>query len=464
MISRLIRLMGFLSLAFYIQAHQAIGAPIPLPTSFSSLVKAANPAVVSILVKKRWEPSSEDENPFEMQLPFAEQFSPPLGDRLSDEYLQGTMGSGFIIDENGHILTTYSMIEDASTINVILSDQRRYEAIIVGWDTLSNLALILIQADSRPPPLALGDSDALQVGDWVLAIGNPFGLGNAVTCGIVSAKYRHLWLGGDMDFIQTDASINPGNNGGPLLNLNGQVVGINSAVFSEDGVSLGIGFAIPINYAKRLLPQLHKGKIRHSWVGVSVQDITPQLRKALDLDVGQGALVSQIFPHGPAARAGLRRGDVIVGFDGRSIDGARDLIGIVATTPVEKKTSIDIKRKGRRMRLTITTAEPTEPEAAADVLMPDSLFGLTVQSISPEMAKDFGLTRSSGVLITQVDAGSMADDAGLVPGDIIVEADQDAVTDLQTFYAIIDRHQPNEPILLLVDRDGHTIYFTIILT
>jgi serine protease Do len=280
-----------------------------------------------------------------------------FGDQMPREFKQSSLGSGFIIDTGGFILTNNHVVEKADEIQVTLSDGKRFEAKVVGRDPKTDIALILIKAGTPLTPLPLGDSDQTEVGEWVLAIGSPFGLGNTVTAGIVSAKYRKIGAGPYDNFIQTDASINPGNSGGPLLNSLGEVIGINTAIFSQSGGSIGIGFAIPINMAKELLPQLKKGEVVRGWLGVSIQGVTPDLADKLGLAEAKGALVSEVTEGGPADKAGIVQGDVIISFGGKEIKKMADLPYMVGATPVGQTVKVEIIRKGKNKVLKVKVGE-----------------------------------------------------------------------------------------------------------
>ena len=297
------------------------------PGSFAELVKEARPSVVNISTVKFIKGKGEREplTPFGPQDPFKDFFDRFFKDQMPKEFKQQSLGTGFIIDKDGFILTNNHVVEKTDEIKVRLSDDKEYIAQIIGRDPKTDLALIKIEPENSLTPLPMGDSDKLEVGEWVIAIGNPFGLGNTVTAGIVSAKYRQIGMGTYENFIQTDASINPGNSGGPLLNIKGEVIGINTAIFSRTGGSVGIGFAIPVNMAKELLPQLKKGKVVRGWLGVMIQTITPELKDKLDLKNEKGALVADVTSGGPADTAGIKRGDVIVMFDGKEIKEMKDL-------------------------------------------------------------------------------------------------------------------------------------------
>jgi serine protease Do len=376
-------------------------------------------------------------------------------------FKQQNLGTGVIIDKEGFILTNNHVVELTDEIKVKLADGREFTAKIVGRDPKTDLALIRIEPDGPFTPLPLGDSDKLEVGDWVVAIGNPFGLGNTVTAGIVSAKYRQIGTGSYDNFIQTDASINPGNSGGPLLNTAGEVVGINTAIFSRGGGSVGIGFAIPINMAKDLLPQLKKGKVVRGWLGVMIQRITPDLKDKLGLKDKKGALVADIPPGGPADKAGIKRGDVIVSFDEKEIKEMKDLPYIVASTPVGKTVTVEVIRKGRTKSIQVeieTLEEEKEPPKVAEA-SPD--LGITLKELTPELARNFGLSETSGLVVVQVERNSPAAVVGMRPGDIILEIDQEPVKDLEQFIDKIKNYKVGDTILFLTKRRGVTLYMTL---
>ncbi|MCP4683249.1 MAG: PDZ domain-containing protein, partial [Desulfobacterales bacterium] len=306
----------------------------------------------------------------------------------------------------------------------------------------------------------LGDSDKLEVGDWVLAIGNPYSLGNTVTSGIVSAKYRRIHAGPYDNFIQTDASINPGNSGGPLLNTAGEVVGINTAIFSQSGGSVGIGFAIPVNMAIDLLPQLKKGKVVRGWLGVMIQKITPELKEKLDLEDTKGALVADVTPDGPAHKAGIKRGDIIISFNGEAIDEMNDLPYIVGSTPVGKKVVVGLIRKGRKMDFKIKTGE-LEGEEISEHSEAETDLGMSVQKITPELARHFGLSETRGLVVARVNPHSPSGEAGLRRGDIILEVDQLRIENPDEFYARIHGYKKGDTILFLIKRGKRTLYLTL---
>jgi serine protease Do len=431
------------------------------PGSFAELVDKSSVSVVTIIAVKVIRGPAQGAEPFGSQDPLRDFFERFFGPQMPEEYRQNAMGTGFIIDRDGFILTNNHVVEQTEELKVRLSDNTEHKADIVGRDPKTDLALIKIKANQPLVPLVLGNSDRLKVGDWVVAIGNPFGLGNTVTAGIVSAKYRQIGGGPYDNFIQTDASINPGNSGGPLLNLDGEVIGVNSAIFSQSGGNIGIGFAIPINMAKQLLPQLREGKVRRSWLGVMIQNVTPELKAKLGLGTDEGALVSDVVPGGPAEKAGIKRGDVIAQFDGKIIRSSRDLPFVVASTPIGKSVVVEVMRGKQRMNLRVKTEELKEEAEEVPSSEPRPYLGMHVQQITPEMAKNYDLSRTSGVVIVQVERGSPAAEAGLTPGDIIVEIEKRPVKDIKTLNNLLAGIKEADTILFLIDRDGTTIFLTL---
>jgi serine protease Do len=440
---------------------QATSTAGTTPGSFSGLAREASPSVVNISTVKVVKGRERTPLPFGPDDPFKEFFDRFFGDQLPKDFRQRSLGSGFIIDKDGLILTNNHVVEKTDEIKVTLADKRDFKAKIIGRDPKTDLALIRIEADTPLEPLPLGDSEKLEVGDWVVAIGSPFGLGHTVTAGIVSAKFRQIGAGSYDNFIQTDASINPGNSGGPLLNTAGEVVGINSAIFTQTGGSVGIGFAIPINMAKDLLPQLKKGKVVRGWLGVLIQKITPELKDKLDLKDEKGALVADVVSGGPAEKAGLKRGDVIVSFDGKEIDEMNELPYIVASTPVGKRVAVAVIREGKKNTFQVEVGELKEEGEPPAVAEAEVNLGLTVKEITPELARNFRLSETSGLVVVQVEANSPAEEAGIAPGDIILEVDQAAVKTLGEFNKKVSSYKAGDTILLLINRRGSTLYITL---
>lgn len=434
---------------------------VTTPGSFSELAKGASPSVVNISTVKVIKGQGRAPMPFGPNDPFKEFFDRFFGDQLPKDFRQRSLGSGFIIDKDGLILTNNHVVEKTDEIKVTLADKREFIADIIGRDPKTDLALIRIKADTPLEPLPFGDSEKLDVGDWVVAIGNPFGLGHTVTAGIVSAKFRQLGTGSYDNFIQTDASINPGNSGGPLLNTVGEVVGINSAIFTQTGGSVGIGFAIPINMAKDLLPQLKKGKVVRGWLGVLIQKITPELKDKLDLKNENGALVADVVSGGPAEKAGIKRGDVIVSFDGKEIEEMNELPYVVASTPVGKVVTVEVIRKGQKNALQVEVGELKEEGEPPAVAEAEPNLGLTLKEITPELARNFRLSETTGLVVVQVEANSPAAEAGVAPGDIILEVDQASVRTLGEFNKKVSSYGAGDTVLLLINRRGSTLYITL---
>ncbi len=435
------------------------------PGSFSHLVKRARPSVVNIstvkIIKGKGMVPFHFGRPLGPNDPLRDFFDRFFGDQGPRDFRQRSLGSGFIIDKDGYILTNNHVVEKTDEINVKLADERVFKAKIIGRDPKTDLALIRIESDSPLEALPLGDSDKLDVGDWVVAIGNPFGLGNTVTAGIVSAKYRHLGAGSYDNFIQTDAPINPGNSGGPLLDTAGEVIGINSAIFSGSGGSIGIGFAIPVNMARDLLPQLKKGRVIRGWLGVMIQKISPDLKDKLDLKDLKGALVADVTSGGPADNAGIRRGDVIVSFDGREIKEMNDLPFLVASTPVDKVVEVGVVRGGGKKAFQATIGELKEEREPEKVAEERPHLGMSVEELSPQLAQNLGLSETSGLVVVQIESDSPAEEAGFRTADILLEMDKAPLKDLEKFQKKIQDYKKGDTILFLVKRGDVTLYLTL---
>ena len=436
-----------------------------VPVDIPQLFKAVSPAVVNISttqVVKFDHPRMR--NPLGQQDPFDDFFGKFFG-RMPREQKRRSLGSGFIVSSDGYILTNNHVVEKADEVTVTLLDKEQFKAKVVGTDPKIDIALIKIDAKKKLSYVELGDSDKLEVGEWVVAIGNPFGLGHTVTTGIVSAKGRIIGSGPYDDFIQTDASINPGNSGGPLFNLKGEVVGINTAIIQG---GQGIGFATPIQLARSVLDQLkEKGKVTRGWLGVYIQPLSPDAAENLGLSGRQGALVSDVTSGGPASMAGIRSGDVIVGFDGKEIRNEHDLPQVVALTKPGKTVDVRLMRGGKETTITVTIAEMAgEPGklAEGDDLSTKNL-GLTVQDITPGIAQRFEIENTKGVVVTGVADGSPAEDAGFNEGDIlraILRQDKrNPVTNAAEFAKLMKTFQSDKTILFLVERGDARILLTV---
>ena len=427
----------------------------PLP-SFADLAAQVSPAVVNIKA------TSIAKTDFPDQL-FGENFPfpgrGPIPQQPQPFKRQGT-GSGFIIRKDGLILTNNHVVENAQEITVTLTDKQQYKAKVLGRDPKTDLAVIKIEPKASLPTATLGNSEALRVGDWVMAIGNPFGLSNTVTNGIVSAKGRTIGAGPYDDFIQTDASINPGNSGGPLFNMAGEVVGINTAIFSQSGGNIGIGFAVPVNLVKNLVPELEtKGTVTRGWLGVAVQPVTPDLARSFGLDQERGALVGDVVPQGPADKAGIKRGDVIVSYDSKKLDDSAALPGLVASTPVGKTVSVEVMRDGKTRALSVAISKLNDQTAALNTKQEKSEWGLAMQNIRPEERRQMGLTGNEGVLVASVMPNSPAANAGIQAGDVILQVNQAPVTSVQGVKDEVAKAKGDKPLLLLLRRaDGSTSF------
>lgn len=379
-----------------------------------------------------------------------------------------SLGSGVIIDDEGYILTNNHVVEGMDDITVSTHDGSEYEAEIIGTDKISDLALIRAKSMKDFKVARIGDSDLLAVGDWVMAIGNPFGYGHTLTVGIVSALGRTL-SGGDRDYsdlIQTDASINPGNSGGPLFNIQGELVGIATAIAARVEQSAGIGFAIPINLAHQLVPQLkEKGSVTRGWLGVYIQEITKSLAESLGLGSTKGAMVSSVEQGSPAEEAGIQREDVIVKVDGTPIDSTRSLQRVVAFTEVGKRVAVEVIRNGKRKTLEVTIGKrldsADESEVPAATEDEELKLGITVQNINSEISKLYGLSTGEGVVIVEVESGSVADDAGLRQGDIILEINREKIQTVTQVRKILNALNDGDSLVLYIRRGKASLYIAI---
>jgi serine protease Do len=437
-------------------------------TNFVELAKRVKPGVVNISTSKvvkgggrvfrHFSPPSRERDPFKDF--FGEDFFDRFfGDMPQKDFVQRSLGSGFIIDREGYIITNNHVVEGASEIRVRLSTDKEFDADLVGRDSKTDLALIRIKSLQDLPVVELGDSNKLEIGEWVMAIGNPFGLTQTVTVGIVSAKGRVIGSGPYDDFIQTDASINPGNSGGPLFNMNGEVVGINTAIVAA---GQGIGFAIPINEAKEIIPQLKKkGKVTRGGIGVYVQRLTPDLAKSFGLEQSKGALVADVIPGSAAEAGGIRRGDVIIKFNGKDIDEMNELPRVVASTPVGKEVEVAILREGKPMTLKLKVGELKDEAVAPTVEKAKLELGMSVQEITPEMAQQLRLNELSGVVVSQVEPGGAADEAGVQRGDVIREVNGNLVRNYSDYRAALGKMKKGEIVRLLIRRGERSLYLTI---
>ena len=446
------------------------GLARPAPDSFADLSAQLLPTVVNISTSQTLKPSQKNVlPPVPPGSPVEDLFKKWFGPKSNLPRHISSLGSGFIIDPSGLIVTNNHVIEDADQITVTLNDGTTLPAKLVGRDDKTDLALLKI-TPRRPLPAAhFGDSDKARIGDWVIAIGNPFGLGSTVTAGIVSARNRNIDAGPYDEFLQTDAPINRGNSGGPLFDMNGAVVGINSAIYSPSGGSVGIGFAIPSNLARDILGQLRQfGQVRRGWVGVNIQQVTPDLAEGLGLPGAMGALVGNVTPGGPAEKAGIRTRDVIVGFDGRKIPDARELSRVAASTPIGKTVNVEVIRNRQHINLRLTVqrlSEPAKPQKAAPPKpRKTSQLGLSLQPLDGVSRAHFSVPGSvSGVVVTEVDPDSPAYEKNVQAGDVIVAVqDQPVRTPNDVLQRVANDLKAGRHVeVLLVSRAGNLTYVAL---
>jgi serine protease Do len=434
--------------------------------SLSPLVKQLSPSVVNISTTSVSKGGSQFfKSPFggRGEKPFDDFFKKFFGDSPQKEFKRRGLGSGFILSEDGYIITNNHVVERATDIKVILQNGDSYVAQIIGTDPKTDLALLKIKPKTKLPAVRFGNSDRLEIGDWVLAIGNPFGLGHTVTVGIISAKGRSLGLGSYDDFLQTDAAINPGNSGGPLFNFKGEVIGVNSAIIAG---GQGIGFAIPINMTKNVVSQLRNGgKVVRGWIGVYVQRVTPDIAESLDLDDNNGALVADVTVGGPAEKAGVKRGDIIIEFNGNKIDEMPELPKLVASYAPGTKIKLKVIRNGKEKDLSIKLEQLPDQVAQTSRQSPrneiEQNLGLIVQEITPEVKRRLDIEYSSGVVITEVRSNSLASEAGLLRADVILEINTKQIANLNNYRKEIDSVEEGQNILFLVKRGSNTIYVAL---
>jgi serine protease Do len=420
--------------------------------AFTSLVKTVTPAVVNISTvskKKLVQPF------FEMSPFFGDFFGMQQQPRYRRE---SSLGSGFIINKEGYILTNDHVVKDAESVQVKLSNEKVYSGKVVGEDAKTDLAIIKIDASETLPTAVFGDSDKLQVGQWAIAIGNPFGLDRTVTVGVISATGRsNMGIETYEDFIQTDASINPGNSGGPLLNVYGEVIGINTAIVSS---GQGIGFAIPINMAKQVVGQLiKKGSVSRGWLGVSIQPVTEDIARSFGLNRAYGALVSDVMSGGPAEKAGIKQGDIITGVNGRDIKGPRQLQLLVADIPVGQKAAVEVFRDGKKQTIQVVLASADsaaahQPKSAASRA---DMLGMSIGEL-PQHLRARGL---SGVIVTEVDPDGAAAEAGIQQGDIIMSVNRKKVSSLHDYGTAMNEAERTGFAALLVNRGGQSIFIAV---
>jgi serine protease Do len=430
------------------------------PPSLADLVDMVKPGVVNIsattTVKVPGNPFSHFFGP-EDQGPFGDFFKRFWNDVPDRELKRRSLGSGFVIDKEGYIITNNHVVERADEITVRVNG-KEYKARTVGRDPKTDLALIRISNPVKDlQPLSLGDSDKMRVGDWVIAIGNPFGLEETVTKGIISATGRVIGAGPYDNFLQTDAPINPGNSGGPLLNLKGEVIGINTAIVAT---GQGIGFAIPVNTARLITTQLkEKGTVTRGWIGLTLQTLTPEIVQGLGLKETSGVVVSDVLPGGPADNAGMQKGDVITRFNGREVRNTPDLSRLIAETPIGTTVTVRTQRKGAQQDVTLKIAEmPHDSTAPAGRTQQGIDLGMNVDNILEKYQRQFQLRDRTGVVVVSVTPGGAAERAGMQAGDIIKELNRFSVRSLDDYRTILRQVKSGASLLLLVKRGGNTTY------
>lgn len=450
--------------------------------AFASVARSVSPSVVFIQVEttKPYSSYHQFPMPFDEQWPFgSDLFERFFGEHFGDNQKPQEprkqpkvvgQGSGFVFASKAHlfidksyILTNSHVVENAEKIKVILQDRREFEAKIVGTDPKSDVAILEIKI-GKLPTLTLGDSSKLEVGEWVVAIGNPFGLSHTLTVGVVSATGRNsLGINDYEDFIQTDAAINPGNSGGPLVNLDGDVVGINTAIFSKSGGYMGIGFAIPSNLANDIAQQLMKhGEVTRGYLGVVVQELSPELVKSFDLENNEGILVAQVMDDSPAANVGIKQGDIIISFNDKPVSSIASFRNLVALTSPDSKVFVNIIRDGKQVKITVTINKLSqEKEQALSHQQPSDELGLTVQNITPDLAEKFDIESAQGVLITEVKTGSVADIANINVGSVILQVNRINVKNTNDFTRALKKSSKDKSVLLLIKTDKSQYYVAL---
>ena len=443
----MVHLFGFGLLAIVALAHVATAQN--MPQSFADIVEDLMPAVVNISI------STTVQNPPGIQMSPFEDFFEEFMERDEKEQPKNrrvsSLGSGFVIDPSGIVITNNHVVENAEEIIVNFSNGEKFKAELLGRDPKTDLAVLKIITEKKLPFVKFGDNTKARVGDWVIAIGNPFGLGGSLSVGVISAINRDINSGPYDSYIQTDAAINKGNSGGPLFNMDGEVIGVNTAIISPTGGSVGIGFSIPADMAQIVITQLREyGETRRGWLGVRIQRITEDLAESLGLSKPKGALVSEIIPGGPADEAGMKQGDVILSFDGKEVAEMRDLPRIVAETPIDKAVQVKVQRRGKVVTLKVKVGRLEESDQLAESQDANSkkqtnqsglkLLGLTLEKLDAKTRGRAGLDDDKeGVLIAKVDADSSASESGVKSGDIIIEVDQKSVAKPQDVRDLVNK-------------------------
>jgi serine protease Do len=458
----------------------------PAPESFADTVEKLTPAVVNISTTQKIKgrvgmpemeiPEFPPGSPFEQFREFFEQYGQqegPMG--APQEQKVFSLGSGFVIDSKGLIVTNNHVVADADEVTVTFSDNTKLRAKIIGRDEKTDLALLSVKPDKPLTAVRFGDSDAVRVGDWVIAIGNPFGLGGTVTAGIISARARNINAGPFDDFLQTDAAINRGNSGGPMFNVNGEVVGINTAIFSPSGGSIGIGFAVPSALARPVIEQLKEfGRTRRGWLGVKIQVVTDEVAESIGFGAPRGALVAEVTPGSPAAKTDIQPGDIIVSFDGKPITEMRQLPRIVAETPIGKTATLTVWRNGNQRNVQVTVGEldesaPKEANAEESNEEPESTvsgvetyMGLSLAPLDKSLRTRLKLSGSAeGLAVVDVDPESAAAERDFSYGDVLVEANGRKLDSVQTLKNLVEaaKSAGRKHVLVQVLRGGSEVLF-----
>lgn len=472
----------------------------PAPESFADLVDTLMPSVVNISTTQA-ATASDNSEIFSYQFPEGTPFhdlpdlfekfygqrdlgnddeDSPKGEKKGREHKEISLGSGFIIDESGYIVTNNHVIDKAEEVTVIFSDNTKAKAKIIGRDAKTDIALLKVDVNRKLPAVKWGDSDLGRVGDWVIAIGNPFGLGGSVSAGIISARARDINAGPFDDFIQTDAAINRGNSGGPLFNTQGEVIGINTAIFSPTGGNVGIGFSVPVSLAKPVIKQLREvGKVSRGWLGVKIQTVTEEFSESLGLKDTAGALVIEVNKGSPAEKAGILPSDVILQFDGKDIPVMRKLPRIVADTPINKKVDVVVWRNGKKETLRVEIAQLADDDAKQEKPAASSSkeethknnygttikkLGMTLAELSDSNRKQFRLNKDQqGVLVVKLDDKGSAADKGIMRGDVIEGVNQDGIANIKELEEAIDKAEKagRKSVMLLVNRHGATQFVVV---
>jgi serine protease Do len=444
-------------------SKEAVDSLSKTSRAMAEVVAAVKPSVVNIASTKTIKGGGAMSSPF-FHDPFFRRFfgDDPRSPERQKEHKQSGLGSGVIVDKDGYILTNNHVIKGADEIKVTLSDKREFKGKVIGTDQKTDLAVIKIDSDNLPV-IRLGDSEKLQVGETVLAIGIPFGLSHTVTSGIVSATGRaNVGIADYEDFIQTDAAINPGNSGGALVNVRGELIGINTAIFSTSGGYQGIGFAIPSAMAKNVMQSLIKtGKVIRGWLGVTIQPLTPELSKQFDLEDEKGVLVGDVVEDSPAEKAGIRRGDVIVEFDGKEVKDATTLRNVVAGTAPNTGVSLKLLREGKPKTVQVKIVEMSSELQTASKTSGNHLNGVSVQALTPQLRESLEIPkRITGVVIADIEDGSPADGI-LMKNDVIVEINRNRITNMNEYEKVISRITADQNLLILIFRKGSTLYMTL---